>query len=106
MSLLIIIGAILILANITLYVFNQVSSTLRGRNTQKMFLKDKIKVQLLDKISELNGKLKGFEENHVQKKQYLDLVHKYNLLLNQYRENVNKTKSLKMRIKKLKDKIY
>lgn len=96
----------LMIVNVVLMFSNKVLAHYRQKNSKKFLKKDRLKVNLLKKISELNNKLKEFEKKHITKTEYNELVHKYNILLNQYRVIKNDNTALKVRIKKLKDKLY
>ncbi|MBN1923276.1 MAG: hypothetical protein JW791_00775 [Nanoarchaeota archaeon] len=92
--------------DLILYSFNRISSNIRSKNSQKIMVRDEAREKLVEKIAELNSKLKQSQENQVSKKDYTELNHKYQLLLNQFRIVNNKNKILASRVKKLKDKIY
>ena len=106
MSFLLVAIITLIVIDGVLVASNKVLEYYRKKNSEKFLKKDRLKANLLGKISELNNQLTEFEKNHIAKSEYNDLVHKYNILLNQYRILKNDNESLKNRIKKLKDKIY
>lgn len=93
-------------ANMGLYGFNKLSETMRKKNTKKLLMKNGDRNRLNQKIIELKKELRTFKQNHVEKEEYNNIIHKHNILLNQYRVQKKINKSLKSRIKKLKEKIY
>lgn len=106
MDLLITVIVALVVVNAALYAFNKVSSNLRRKASQAIIMRESDKNKLMSRITELNSELRSFKENNVSKADYNNIVHKHNILLNQYRLVNSRNKVLKTRLKKLKDKIY
>jgi hypothetical protein len=106
MDLLTIIIIFLAVINLILYAFNKYAGGLRRSKSREAVFKQSTKNKLLEKITELKEQLRVFDENHVGKDEYNNLIHKYNILLNEFRKVRNKNDVLDSRIKKLKNKIY
>jgi len=99
---------ILIIAgvDILLFAFQTASKAMRRKNSKSIVLDSGIKSKMLSTISEMNKKIREYEQSTVAKTHYNDLAKKYNILLNSHRELSNKNDALKSRIERLKQKIY
>jgi len=92
--------------DLVLIIFHKLLKLKRRNNSKKMVINPGIKIKMLSTISDMNKKLNFYENSTVDKRKYLDLARKYNILLNSHRELNKKNETLKYSLEKLKQKIY
>ncbi|MDD2678932.1 MAG: hypothetical protein PHT91_03705 [Candidatus Nanoarchaeia archaeon] len=86
--------------------FHKSLKAARKKSSKKMVIDPGIKTKMLNTIHDLNKRLSAYEKEMIDRKKHDDLIKKYSILLNSHRELIRKNEDLRLKIEKLKEKIY
>lgn len=89
-----------------LFVLNTVLRRLRKKDSRALFTAKKDTNELSRKVDQMTGDLARFRSENVSLSVYNELMHKYDLLLDQNRRMSARNKFLESRVSRLKEKVY